>query len=133
MRPLARFALAVAAALVPALVGAQQVGPVMPAAPASIDAEPPPSAPSAIRQEDAARLYRDLAPRNEKPAPPAPPSSRTIEIPLESRAPENGTPRFLFRDVTDRTSPRVKPLPERAAAVEALRRSLAPAAGGPAK
>ena len=115
--------------LAPALAAAQQLGPVLPPAPAAIEAAPPDAPPMAIRQQDAERL----APPPRPPAvpPPPPTSSATVQVSSEARPPENDTPGFLFRDVTERSSPSVKTLPERAAAVEALRRSLGRPAGGP--
>ena len=124
-----KYLVVAALALAPAVVGAQELGPVVPAAPPGSIEVAPPSAPIAIRQEDAARLSptpsRPTAPKLRGPSAPV-----TIQLD-ESRPPENDTPRFILRDVTDRTEPRVKALAERAAAVERLRRSLGTAIKGP--
>ena len=116
-----KYLVVAALALAPVVVGAQELGPVVPPAPpASIELAPP-SAPMAIRQADADRLLPVAKPPAAKVRGPSAPVTIQLD---ESPPPENDTRRFIMRDVTDRTQPPVKSLAERAAAVEALRRSL---------
>lgn len=101
---------------------AAEIGPVMPSAPAAIEAAAP-SVPFVVRQGDADVILGRTRPQSE--ATPSPVrGDRTVAISVDPAPVVNETSRFVFVDHTDRPEPHVRSLPERQAAVEAVRQTL---------